>query len=164
MGTIRFTADGEHGLYDHEGHIAAELDMDDPLIPGRRWVGYFSGEVAGHFTGRYRARCECGWEGPVVDAAVRWPELAEPRRGWLPEVEEDEVLADWMRHTDPLIADLDLTAPLRELADELADLDRRLAEQVKSALAAGATRAQLAAALPHRSAATTIAAYCTEAS
>jgi hypothetical protein len=153
MGTIRFTGEnGESGLYDHEGNVQAEIDIDDPMRPGRRWISYFSGAVADHFTGRYRAACECGWEGPVIDFTT-WDEPEfDCRRGYLSEAHEDAVLTAWEAHTDPLLADLEHGAPLAAVGAALREVEDRVRAEVRRAIAAGFTSDQVARHLGHTSA------------
>lgn len=100
MGTFRPDLDPD---YEHEGFVLSEIDIDDPVHERlgqtpRRWIGYWSTEVAGHFTGRYQPGCECGWRGPVIDRR-RPDESGQVDAGSLPEEQYDAMLAgSWMGH------------------------------------------------------------------
>jgi hypothetical protein len=95
MGTIRFATgpDGEDvGLYDHEGWVGMVLDDGTETSV---WNADTKTRVAG-----WRAGCSCGWRSETVVSRTRgraafadWDDL--------PELE-----AEWIRHTDPLLAAL----------------------------------------------------------
>jgi hypothetical protein len=110
MGTIRFieVAGCDYGLYDHEGYMLAQLD--GPAEPYTEavgtgvelswWTSTSSTETRRRdATGWHRPACACGWRGTPV--------LTDVLDIWLPEAIEDEIMFEWMAHTDPFLAELE---------------------------------------------------------
>lgn len=129
MGTFR------DGLYDHEGYVEARIDIDDPLIPGRSWIAYWSGDVARHFTGEHRPACSCGWTGTARHTGIDDVFLEDELR--------DELMAEWVAHTDPFLR----VSPLRNLAERLASIEDEVGVEIALALGDGATWTEIAVAL-----------------
>ena len=145
MGTTRYYTDHhgeEQGLYDHEGYVEAELDIENPLVPERgRWAAHSGPDVVGHFTGRQRAACECGWRGPVFEpgATSLWLEEVDLKRASvaLPEDFYDAIMAAWDEHVDQVLAELTALAPISEWDRKLRQARAELDQAVAAARIAG---------------------------
>ncbi len=139
MGTLRYWTDDageDHELSDHEGYVESELDIDNPLVPEQgRWAAGDWADVRGHFTGRHRAACECGWRGPAFepDAPNRWRGKVDFRDSAmvLPEDFHDAVMAAWDEHADQVVADLRTLGPVAhwnaQVRSATAELERAIA-------------------------------------
>jgi hypothetical protein len=149
MGTIRGYLDAqgiEQMLYDHEGATAAEVAGPHPTesymthqdSDGTWWSsGWANGMPAA--TGRYRAECDCGWVGPVLDAAT----LPDDQAAWFrndagawdhwPNEDGDElVLASWRRHTDQAIGGATLDGAIADWSDAKQRLGTVIADLIAS--------------------------------
>jgi hypothetical protein len=132
MGTILFTHDGQ-GLYGHEGYLAHVLD--DGSSAGGTWTAEIEKRTIG-----WRAECECGWHGETVDSGG-------PRSPGT-DAEEEAVTAVWYeQHGRPLLAALEKTGRLPELADAAAAASEALREGVRAARGQSATWEEIGRAL-----------------
>ena len=79
MGTIAYQtiAGVEIELSDHEGYVLHESTVPNRYIAEwGNWLGYYSSEVSGTFTGRHVAACDCGWRGPVITDTERTTDMS----------------------------------------------------------------------------------------
>jgi hypothetical protein len=147
------------GAYGHEGWVANVL-ADGRVASGSTGGGVVVHELtaedvaAGREVRRYpgsdyldvvvpwdqvvswRATCECGWTGPAL------PAVDEPDYGTRhcpEEVEEREFLPAWQAHVAPYAALSDLS----ELTGQLRELEQRIAEKVRLALAGDASWSEI---------------------
>lgn len=101
MGTIAYRdiAGELVELSDHEGFVLHESTVANRFLPGwGNWLGYWSAEVDGTFTGRHMAACDCGWRGPVVVDVERTTSYG------MDETAEDLLLDAWAVHVDEVAA------------------------------------------------------------
>lgn len=97
MGTLRYYLDAdenEQELSDHEGYVLAELSKPTKYAPDG-WTSGGGREEAKLATGRHRAACECGWQGPIVDTGVADTVVDDDLH--------DDLLVPWQNHTEEMI-------------------------------------------------------------
>ena len=135
MGTLRYWTDDageDHELSDHEGYVEAELDITNPLVPERgTWAAYYGPDVDGHFTGRHRAACDCGWRAPVVDLST----LSDD--GILPGDVERRLMAAWDEHVDAVIEVLRTLGPVERWSAQARHATAQLERAIGAARRAG---------------------------
>lgn len=112
MGTLRYYTDhlgDDRELSEHEGYIESELDIENPLTPQRgRWAAHDGPDTRGHFTGRHRPACSCGWRGSIFepDAPNRWRGRVNFHKSAMmfPDDLRDALMDEWSDHADNVIA------------------------------------------------------------
>lgn len=131
MGSILYSRDGE-GLYDHEGYVSQILD------DGSSSLGTWTAEIERR-TVAWRAECTCGWQGCTRDSGgPNTPSASE----------FDAILEDWeLSHAEPLLEAMERRRQLESLTETVRITDGLLRDGIEEALARGASRREIAAAI-----------------
>lgn len=142
MGRIADDAPGHEGYMERE--LEAEPDGDffaRDETTGSWWCASWTSGLPDP-TGRWRAACECGWRGDIVDhqAIADIDPDHSPGHDMLDETVEDLLLAPWEHHIDQIrsLPDLHTAARAADAAQ------RALDEAVHTARTAGHSWARIA--------------------